>query len=173
MLCGPVPWECSLARALTTLRTYGAPHSTHKNEYIVLAVGKEPADQAIVGSIVWAFRRLKMSRSREMSDCGYELHSVCTHLSFFNPYCMCVCLYEFLSMWQWIKMGGFFAFACLCMVLRLCLAICLFCLCKNGGPRGRSAIIGDANNFVVRTNTPPTYTAKTRTNMWWFATDKC
>ena len=37
--------------------------------------------QAVVGSIVWAFRRLKKPRCREMSARGY----VCLQLSFFSP----------------------------------------------------------------------------------------
>ena len=42
-------------------------------EYLVLAIGKETAVQAVVGSIVWAFRRLKKPRS-QMSARGYALH---------------------------------------------------------------------------------------------------
>ena len=41
------------------------------------------AAQAVVGSIVWVFRRLKKPRSREMSARAYALHSVCTQRSFF------------------------------------------------------------------------------------------
>ena len=37
-----------------------------KNEYPVLPLGEETAVQAVVGSIVWAFRRLKKPRCREM-----------------------------------------------------------------------------------------------------------
>ena len=44
-----------------------------KNEYLVLALGKETAVQAVVGSIVWAFCRLKKPRCREMSACSYAL----------------------------------------------------------------------------------------------------
>ena len=44
---------------------------------------EETAAQALVGSIVWAFRKLKKPKSREMSACGYALHSVCPQLSFF------------------------------------------------------------------------------------------
>ena len=40
--------------------------------------------QAIVGSIVWAFRRLKKPRCREMSARGFTLHSVCPQLSCSN-----------------------------------------------------------------------------------------
>ena len=40
--------------------------------------------QAVVASIVWAFRRLKKPRCREMSARGYALHSVCPQLSFFS-----------------------------------------------------------------------------------------
>ena len=38
-----------------------------KNEYLVFAPREETAVYAVVGSIVWAFRRLKKSRNREMS----------------------------------------------------------------------------------------------------------
>ena len=47
-----------------------------KNEYLVLPLGEETAVQAVVRSIVWAFRRLKNPRCREMSARGYALHSV-------------------------------------------------------------------------------------------------
>ena len=52
-----------------------------KNEYLVLTLGEETAVQAVVGSIVWAFRRLKKPRCREMSARGYALYSVCPQLS--------------------------------------------------------------------------------------------
>ena len=54
-----------------------------KNEYLVLALGKEAAVQAVVGSIVWAFRLLKKPRRREMSARGYALYSVCSQFYFF------------------------------------------------------------------------------------------
>ena len=38
-----------------------------KNEYPVLVLVEETAVQAVVGSIVWAFGRLKKPRCREMS----------------------------------------------------------------------------------------------------------
>ena len=43
------------------LFTHGARPSplNCKNEYMVLALGEKTAAQAVVGSIVWAFRRLK------------------------------------------------------------------------------------------------------------------
>ena len=47
-----------------------------------LALGEETAVQAVVGSIVRAFRRLKKPRCREMSACGYALHSIYPQLSF-------------------------------------------------------------------------------------------
>ena len=53
------------------------------NGYLVLALGKETAAQAVVGSIVWVFGRLKKPSSREMSARGYAIHSVCPQLSFF------------------------------------------------------------------------------------------
>ena len=40
--------------------------------------------QAVVGSIVWAFPRLKKPRCREMSAGGYALYSVGPQLSFFS-----------------------------------------------------------------------------------------
>ena len=48
----------------------------------MLALGDGTAVQAVVGSIVYAFRRLKKRRSREISARGYALHSVCSQLSF-------------------------------------------------------------------------------------------
>ena len=39
-------------------------------------MGEKNAVQPVVGFIVWAFRRLKNPRSREMSARGYALHSV-------------------------------------------------------------------------------------------------
>ena len=55
-----------------------------KIEYLVLALGEETAVQAVVGSIVWTFRRLKKPWIREMSARGYALHSVCPQLSFLS-----------------------------------------------------------------------------------------
>ena len=52
--------------------------------YLVLTLGKEAAAQAVVGCIVWAFRRPKKPRSREMSVRGYALHRVCPQLSSFS-----------------------------------------------------------------------------------------
>ena len=52
--------------------------------YLMLRLGKETAVQAIVGSIVWAFRRLNKRRCREMSARGYALHSVCPKFPFFQ-----------------------------------------------------------------------------------------
>ena len=51
----------------------------------MLALGEEATVQAVVGSIVWAFRMLKKPRIREMSARGYALNSVRFQLSFF-PY---------------------------------------------------------------------------------------
>ena len=50
----------------------------------MLPLGEETAVQAVVGSIVWAFPRLKKPRCREMSARGYAPHSVCLQLSFFS-----------------------------------------------------------------------------------------
>ena len=52
-------------------------HSNCKIEYLVLALGEETAVQAVVGPIVWAFRRLKKPRNQEISARGAALHSVC------------------------------------------------------------------------------------------------
>ena len=54
-----------------------------QNEYLLFALGEEIAVQAVVGSIVWAFRRVKNPRRREMSARIYALHSVCPQISFF------------------------------------------------------------------------------------------
>ena len=54
-----------------------------KNEYPVLSLGEETAVQAVVGSIVWVFSRLKKPRCWEMSARGYAIHSVCPKLIFF------------------------------------------------------------------------------------------
>ena len=53
-------------------------------EYLVLQLGEETAVQSVVGSIVWAFLRLKKPRSREMSARGYALHRICPQISFFS-----------------------------------------------------------------------------------------
>ena len=79
MLIGPSPHHCSPIRARPT------PLKC-KNEYLVLPLREETAVQAVVGTIVWAFRRLKKPRCRNMSARGYALHSVCPQISF---------LYEF------------------------------------------------------------------------------
>ena len=54
----------------------------------MLVLEEKTAVQAVVGSIVWAFRVLKKPRCREMSARGYALHSVCPQLSFFFPLIM-------------------------------------------------------------------------------------
>ena len=56
-----------------------------KNEYPMLPLREETAVQAVVASIVWAFRRFKTPRSREMSARGYALHSVRPKLLFPFP----------------------------------------------------------------------------------------
>ena len=53
-----------------------------KNEYLVYALVEGTAIQAIVGTIVWAFHRLKSQRSRKKSDRPHALHSVRARLSF-------------------------------------------------------------------------------------------
>ena len=49
---------------------------------------EETAALAVVGSIVWAFRRLKKLKSREMSARGYALYSIYL-LSFFSRWATC------------------------------------------------------------------------------------
>ena len=54
----------------------------------MLALGEETAVQAVVGSIVWALRKLKKPRCREVSARGDALHSVCPQDSFpFSCWC--------------------------------------------------------------------------------------
>ena len=53
-----------------------------KNEYLVLALRKKFPAKAVVGFIIWAFRRLKNPRCREMSARGYALHSICPNFLF-------------------------------------------------------------------------------------------
>ena len=60
-----------------------------ENEYLVLALVEGTAAQAVVGSIVWAFRRLKKPKSREMSARSYALHSVRLQLFLFLSYLNC------------------------------------------------------------------------------------
>ena len=47
------------------------------------ALVKGIAALAVVGSIIWAFRRLKKPRSQEMSARSYALRNICTHSHFF------------------------------------------------------------------------------------------
>ena len=47
-----------------------------KNAYPVVALVEETAVQTVVGSIVWAFCRLKKLRCRKMSAPGYALHRI-------------------------------------------------------------------------------------------------
>ena len=57
-----------------------------KSVELILSDSAEPNVkwvQAVVGSIVGAFRRFKNPRSQEMSARGYALYSVCPQLSFF------------------------------------------------------------------------------------------
>ena len=75
MLTGPSPHDCSpLWRAPIHSIVNTSTWYSHE----------EIAAQAAVGSIVWAFRRLKKSRSQEMSARGYALHSVSPKLSFYH-----------------------------------------------------------------------------------------
>ena len=76
---GPITRNAHWAES-SALFAHRARHT--KNEYLVLALGEKTADQAVVGSIVWAFRRLKKPRCREMSSSGYALHSVYPQPSF-------------------------------------------------------------------------------------------
>ena len=56
-----------------------------KNVYLVLALGEETAVQAVVGSTVWAFRRLRKAKVSGMSAGSDALYSVCPQLSFSFP----------------------------------------------------------------------------------------
>ena len=47
-----------------------------KNESMVITLEEETAAQTVVGSIVWALRKLRKPRCREMSARSYALHSV-------------------------------------------------------------------------------------------------
>ena len=51
----------------------------------MLGLGEETEVKVVVGSIFWAFLRLRKSKSREMSARGYAVQSVCHHLSFLLP----------------------------------------------------------------------------------------
>ena len=68
------------------VRSQGAPQSTQVQKRVPgVRMLEETAAQTVVGSIVWAFRRLKKPRSREMSARSYALHSVCLNFpSFFS-----------------------------------------------------------------------------------------
>ena len=56
-------------------------------EYKVFALGEETSVQAVVGSIVGAFRRLK---KREMSARSYALHNVCPPTFLFSHLILCL-----------------------------------------------------------------------------------
>ena len=71
----PSPLFALMAR-LTPLKS--------ESEYLVLALGEATAVQVVVGFVVWAFRRLKKPRSREMGARGYALDSVCQLYFSFN-----------------------------------------------------------------------------------------
>ena len=69
-----------------------------KNEYPVLPLGEDTAVKAVVGSIVWAFRRFKKPRCQEMSAPGYALHSVCPNFPFFHHWSP--------SVSEWMRMNS-------------------------------------------------------------------
>ena len=69
------------AMALTTVHP-GAPYSTTG----ACATGGGTTVQADVGSVAWAFRRLKMPCCREMSARGYALHIACAPNFLFFPF---------------------------------------------------------------------------------------
>ena len=81
--CQKTPWwqdlclysVCPVTRPSCTIRTkrYNFLRSISGRQFVNLTESIE---------IVWAFRRLKKPRSREMSARGYALHSVCHQLSF-------------------------------------------------------------------------------------------
>ena len=72
-----------------------------KNEYPVLPLEEETAVQAVVGSDVWAFRRLKKPRCREMSARSYALYSVRPQFSFFSL-CIYVYVYVYVNMYMYV-----------------------------------------------------------------------
>ena len=85
MLIGPRPHHCSpIGRALL--------HSSLKTSTWCLHWERKLQSRQYVGSIAWAFRRLKKPRCREMSARGYELHSACPQLSFLPSPDVCLCL---------------------------------------------------------------------------------
>ena len=65
-LGGPVRWECSLGRVLTTVRPYGAPHSTQlwKIEPGASTGGCSPGSSQLYRLDVWQAQKVKVS--------GYE-----------------------------------------------------------------------------------------------------
>ena len=65
------------------LPTWNRLSHTTKDIRIPTKATKMAVVQAVVGSIVWAFCRLKKPRSREMSARSYAFHSVCPQLAFF------------------------------------------------------------------------------------------
>ena len=85
LLCGLVRWKWAETSQLfadsLNWRARSSPLNC-ENEPQKLTPGKKTGDQAVVGSIVWVFRRLKKPRSREMSARSYALHNVCRQLSF-------------------------------------------------------------------------------------------
>ena len=48
----------------------------YKNGYMVFALGKETAIEAVIGFIAWAVRRLIKPRSRKMRACSYAIQTV-------------------------------------------------------------------------------------------------
>ena len=62
------------------------PSPLNYKKRVLGSLGEETAVQAVVGSIVCAFRRIKKPKSREMSARGYAIHSVCTQLSFLQGF---------------------------------------------------------------------------------------
>ena len=63
-------------------RVHHSPFSC-KNRYLMFALWKKTAAQAIVGSIDWAFRWLEKPRNRDISARSYALRSVYIQLPFF------------------------------------------------------------------------------------------
>ena len=56
--------------------------SNCKNEYLVFALVRKLQLGAVVGSIVWTFRKLKKPRCRERNAHDYVLHGVCPNFPF-------------------------------------------------------------------------------------------
>ena len=65
-----------MGQALTDVHPQEAPSPLNRKiEYLVFALEEETAAEAVVGSIIRAFRRLKNGMSQKMSACSYTFHN--------------------------------------------------------------------------------------------------